>query len=107
MLVTGHAIPAEGLPSVPRIVVAEQPIELTGFEMTPEERARFEEQRSARIDSRAEVSLGGGGGDPRGILICVLLLPVCIVVIAGTMAVVSGVKHAKASAREPSLIPEQ
>jgi hypothetical protein len=107
VLVTGHTIPAEGLPSVPRIVVDEQPIELTGFEMTPEERAQFEEQRSARIDSRAKMNFGGGGGDPRGILACVILLPVCVVAIVGTIAVVSGVKHAKASSREPSLIPEQ
>ncbi len=103
VLVTGHTIPAEGLPSVPRIVVDEQPIELTGFEMTPEERARFEEQRSARIDSRAKIGGGVGGLDPR----CILILPVCVVAIVGTLAVVSGVKHAKASAREPSLVPEQ
>jgi len=58
--VTGHTIPAGGLPSAPRIVVDEHPIELTGFEMTPEERAQFEVQRSARIDQQAEVRLSGG-----------------------------------------------
>ncbi len=92
--VAGHTIPAEGLPSVPRIVVDEHPIELTGIDMTPEERAQFEEQRSARIDSRTKMS-------------CAFFLPVCVAVGAVTIAVVQGIRRTVASAREPSLIPEQ
>ena len=107
VLVTGHTIPAEGLPTVPRIVVDEHPIELTGIEMTPEERAQFEEQRSARIDSRTKTSFGIGGADPRVIVLCAFFLPVCVAVGAVTIAVVQGIRRTEASAREPSLIPEQ
>jgi len=105
--VAGHTIPAEGLPSVPRIVVDEHPIELTGIDMTPEERAQFEEQRSARIDSRTKMSFGIGGADPRVIVLCAFFLPVCVAVGAVTIAVVQGIRRTVASAREPSLIPEQ
>ena len=105
--VTGHTIPAGGLPSAPRIVVDEHPIELTAFEMTPEERAQFEVQRSARIDQQAEVRLSAGD-KARGIVLCVVP-PLCAVVwaVAGAiMGVHSGTKRAIASSREPSLIPE-
>jgi hypothetical protein len=106
--VTGHTIPAEGLPSVPRIVVDEQSIDLPGLEMTPEERALFEDERSARIDRRAEVSLSAGD-KAKGIALCIVP-PLCAVVwaVAGTiMGVHWGIKRAIVSAREPSLIPEQ
>jgi len=105
--VTGHTIPAEGLPSVPRIVADEHSIELPGLEMTPEERAQFEEQRSARIDSRNKMSFGIGGADPRVIVVCAFFLPVCVAVVAVTIGVVWGIHRTVASAREPSLIPER
>ena len=105
--VTGHVIPAEGLPTVPGIVADEHSIELPGLEMTPEERALFEEQRSARIDSRTKMSFGIGGADPRVIVLCAFFLPVCVAVGAVTIAVVQGIRRTVASAREPSLIPEQ
>jgi len=106
--VTGHTIPAEGLPSVPRIVADEHSIELPGLEMTPEERAQFEEGRSARIDRQAEVRLSAGE-KAKGVALCVIP-PLCAVVwaVAGTiMGVHWGIKRAIVSAREPSLIPEQ
>jgi hypothetical protein len=106
--VTGPTIPAEGLPSVPRIVVDEHPIELAGFEMTSEERAQFKEWRSARIDQQAEVRLADSEIG-KGILLCVIP-PLCAAVWLGVgvmMGVHSGIKRAIASAREPSLIPEQ
>ncbi len=106
--VTGRKIPAEGLPGVPRIVADEQSIDLPGFEMTPEERALFDDERSARIDRRAEVSLSAGD-KAKGIALCIIP-PLCAVVwaVAGTiMGVHWGIKRAIVSAREPSLIPER
>jgi len=109
--VTGHTIPAEGLPSMPRIVADEHSIELPGLEMTPEERAQFEEGRSARIDSRTQGGSGSsvpiGGADPRVIVACAFFLPVCVAVVAVTIGVVWGIHRTVASAREPSLIPER
>jgi hypothetical protein len=107
--VTGHTIPAEGLPSVPRIVADEHPIELPGLEMTPEERTQFNEQRSARIDSRTQGTSATGIPDPRLLLCGVheVLLAACVVVVAVTVAVVWGIRRTVASAREPSLIPAQ
>jgi len=87
--------------------VDDHPIEHTAFEMTPEERAQFEVQRSARIDQQAEVRLSAGD-KARGIVLCVVP-PLCAVVwaVAGAiMGVHSGTKRAIASSREPSLIPE-
>ncbi len=75
--------------------------------MTPEERAQFEEQRSARIDSRNKMSFGIGGADPRVIVVCAFFLPVCVAVVAVTIGVVWGIHRTVASAREPSLIPER
>lgn len=107
VLVTGHAIPAEGLPAIPRIVADEQPIELPGLEMTPEERTQFEDERSARIDSRTKMSFGGAGADPRVVVGCAFFLPVCVVAGAAAVAVGWGINRTAASAREPSLIPER
>jgi len=106
--VTGHTIPAEGLPNVPQIVADEHAIELPGLEMTPEERVLFEDERSARIDRQAEVRLSAGE-KAKGIALCVIP-PLCAVVwaVTGTiMGVHWGIKRAIVSAREPSLIPEQ
>ena len=106
--VTGRKIPAEGLPSVPRIVADEQSIDLPGLEMTPEERALFDDERSARIDRRAEVSLSAGD-KAKGIALCIIP-PLCAVVwavVGAMMGVHWGIKRAIVSAREPSLIPEK
>src|SRR6266513_1365582 len=106
--VTGRKIPAEGLPGVPQIVADEQSIDLPGLEMTPEERALFDDERSARIDRRAQVSISAGD-KAKGIALCIVP-PLCAVVwaVAGAMMGVTwGIKRAIVSAREPSLIPEK
>jgi hypothetical protein len=100
--VAGHAVPVEGLPNAPQIVLDVGPIELAGIEMTPEERAQFEERRAARIARHTEMESGRmvvGMLDPR----CLVLLPVCFVALGAAGAAA----HSRASAREPSLIPEE
>jgi len=101
--VTG-TVPATDLPTRSRIEADKQSMEVVGFNTSAEERADFEKQRAARIDRASEVH-GQLSAFNNGK--CILFLPVCLMVIAGGTVVASGVQRAKASAREPTLIPEE
>lgn len=98
------AVPDAHLLAPPRIEVDGQPVQITGFDISAEERAKYEEQRAARIDAAGDAAARRATGGPP-LAQCVLLLP-CLVATGAAAVVAGGVARAKASA-EPSLIPEK
>jgi hypothetical protein len=101
----------------PLIAADDSALELLGAELTPEARARFNEERSARIASRSQINahpLQIVEGclrmalDPRMLGLGIAFCPVMPVIWVAGAGTVKGVKHIKASLQEPSLkIPEK
>ncbi|HTM60768.1 MAG TPA: hypothetical protein VL199_10450, partial [Burkholderiales bacterium] len=102
-------IPTEGLLAPPSIVPDDQRIGLVGFYFSDEERAELELSRDRAVAAHTRpvnMNMSGVGGNEA--LVCVLLLPLCLVfVILPAAVTASAFEHGRASSKVPSVPSER